>query len=375
MQGTDAAATARPVRVLISDDSFFIRATLKRMLEAAEGIEVVGVAADGREAVEKVQALRPDVVTMDVEMPVLDGIAALRRIMDECPTPVLMLSALTEEGAAATLEALDAGAVDFLPKGLERGMSDIGRIRESLVRKVRACAAVPRRLLSPAGDADRPRTAAATLGRGRTRLVAVGASTGGPQAVQRVLTGLPSDLDAAVLVAQHMPVEFTGPFARRLDRLCPLHVAEAADGELVGSGEVRIAPGDRHLIVEPGGAGRVRLRLRREPLDAAFRPCVDLLLSSAGRALGRASLAVVLTGMGCDGLEGARRLKECGGTVVAQDAETSVVYGMPRAVVEAGIADRILPLDRIAPAVAHAAGRTMRGRVPGGGRNANPHRA
>lgn len=335
------------VRVLIVDDSSFFRKRIRHFLEESPRISVVGEAANGEEAVRLNQQLSPDLVTMDVAMPVLDGISAVRRIMREHPTRIIMFSALTREGAQATLEALDAGAVDFIPKvsddgsGASNGTVLRNRVLEIAVRR-------------PAGPASRE---SAPIGQvtphrkmgGLIELVVIGASTGGPVAVQDVLTELPSGFPVPILVAVHMPQAFTGPYAERLDGLTRLKVAEARDGDALLPGRVLVAPGGRQIKVERRNRGLiVRLSDGGEHL---YKPSVDHIFSSAAEQLGASVLAVVLTGMGSDGAEGASRLRQRGATVWAQDQASSVVYGMPAAVARNGSAERILPLSQIGAAL------------------------
>lgn len=342
------------IRVLIVDDSPFFRRRIHERLEASGEVQVAGEATNGQEAVEMAASLRPDLITMDVAMPVLDGISAVRRIMREHPTDIIMLSALTREGARATLEALEAGAVDFLPKhtGLRDGAGtadgyDLCSRIISIARRRRGrqrdeLAVAPRPLVR---RPERRRTA--------PRLVVIGASTGGPVAVQKVLTGLAANYPCPLLVAVHMPAEFTASFAERLDSVCRLEVAEAADGDALRPGRALIAPGGvQTLIEERSGRPRVRLMPGGEQL---YRPSIDITFGSAARALGDAVQALVLTGMGADGTEGARLLKERGAAVWSQDQASSVVYGMPYAVAKAGYSDRVLALDDIGAALAELA--------------------
>lgn len=338
------------VRVLVVDDSSFYRKRIRQELERGGGITIVGEATNGREAVQLAARLKPDLITMDVAMPEMDGIAAVREIMRVHPTNIIMISALTSEGARATLDALDAGAVDFMAKqqgfgsdngpGLHARIIDIARSR----RARRAGVA-----LRPEPDA--PVTPARPAGRRRPRpeLVLIGASTGGPVAIQRVLTRLPASFPYPCLVAVHMPAEFTATFAERLDHLCSLQVKLAADGDALQSGRVLIAPGGRQTLVEVR-QGRRQVRVTAGG-DQIYKPSVDLTFGSAARALGGDCLAVVLTGMGSDGTDGARLLKTRGGTVWSQDEASSVVYGMPYSVAKAGLTDRVLALDDIGEAL------------------------
>lgn len=343
-----------PVRVLIVDDSSFFRKRIRHFLEESPGISVVGEAANGEEAVRLNQQLSPDLVTMDVAMPVLDGISAVRRIMREHPTRIIMFSALTREGAQATLEALDAGAVDFIPKvsddgtGASNGMLLRNRVLEIAGRRTAGASSPPSHPTAPS-----PLPAAAPFRQpperrkspGAIELVLIGASTGGPVAVQDVLTRLPAGFAAPLLVAVHMPQAFTGPYAERLDGVCQLRVAEARDGDALLPGRVLVAPGGQQIRVERRGKGLiVRLSDGGEHL---YKPSVDNVFSSAAEQVGAGVLAVVLTGMGSDGAEGARRLRQRGATVWAQDQASSVVYGMPAAVARNGSAERVLPLAQI----------------------------
>ncbi len=348
-------ARRRPaVRVLVVDDSGFFRRRVCEILGDDPNIEVVGSARNGLEAIEQVERLRPDVVTMDIEMPVLDGISAVRRIMASHPTPVLMFSSLTYEGARATLDALEAGALDFLPKRLE----DIARDREEANRVLRArvhalgCRGARPGVSAPRSTAPIPAPPAAPRPRAvaaRHQAVVIGTSTGGPAALQRVLPQLRAGYPVPILLVQHMPAAFTPAFAERLDQLCAIRVKEAEDGEAVAAGTAYLAPGGRQMLMErrPGG---VHLRIADSRPEVTYRPSVDVSFASAARAWPGGVLGVVLTGMGADGREGARLLKAGGSRVWAQDERSSVVYGMPQAV--APIADRILSLDEIGAGLA-----------------------
>lgn len=349
---SDTPRLAR-VRVLVVDDSSFFRRRLTEALAADPGIEVIGTARDGREALARVLEQHPDVVTMDVEMPVLDGITAVRQIMASAPTAVLMVSAATHEGARATLEALEAGALDFIPKPSARfdPLSDdtARRLRERvrlLGRRGRARlmpAPAPAPMPPPGARAHAPEALAQ-----RFRLVVLGTSTGGPVALQRILTTLPADYPLPILLIQHMPAGFTRAFAARLDQLCAIQVREAEDGAMLVPGQALLAPGGLQANVERGRAGGV-LRIRESSPGQHYRPSVDLAFASAASVFPGQVLAVVLTGMGADGREGARLLKAGGSTVWSQDEESCVVYGMPAAVAQAGFSDRILPLEEIGP--------------------------
>lgn len=362
-----------PIKVLVVDDSVVVRRLVTLALEAAEGIEVVGVAADGRIAVGKVAQLAPDVVTMDVEMPVLDGIATVRELRAAGHRmPIIMFSTLTERGAAATLDALAAGATDYVtkPTGHASVQEAVDRVASELIPRIRALAgrARPARggAAAPAAGAARPdRTPAARAAtsrgavrilpppeRGHVRAVVVGASTGGPEALSQLVRGLGA-LPVPVVVVQHMPPVFTTQLAGRLDRLGPATVVEAAGGEVLQPGTVYVAPGDQHLEVVRSGAA-VRTHLHSGPPVNYCRPSVDVLFRSAATAFGRDVLAVVLTGMGSDGRGGVEDLLAAGARVLAQDEATSVVWGMPGAVATGPGAHAVLPLPDIAPAVVRA---------------------
>jgi two-component system chemotaxis response regulator CheB len=336
------------IRVVVIDDSTFVRQALTRML-AAPDIRVVGTAGDGYEGLEKIVDLRPDVVTLDVKMPRMDGLEALQRIMKECPTPVLLLSSLTREGADVTLRGLELGAMDFVDKSSVQGSMNLLSLTDELRAKVRALAGVPRsRLVSLAPVLVAPPPPLRSLHAARhAQVVAIGTSTGGPPALQAIIPRLPVDLSVAVLVVQHMPVGFTRSLAERLDQRSALPVREAEDGENVVPGSVLIAPAGRHMKVRKRG-GQVKVLLDDEPHSALHRPSVDVLMASVARAYGSQALGVVLTGMGSDGVEGLRAIREAGGRTLAESEETCVIYGMPKAAAEAGVVDRVVTLPRMA---------------------------
>ncbi len=347
VQGSDHTP-GRRLRVLVVDDSPFFQRRITDILDSDPGIEVVGVAADGLAAVRDVHRLRPDAVTMDVEMPRLDGISAVRRIMRERPTPILMFSAMTHDGARATLDALDAGALDFLPK--QFGGGDGNTIL--LPRRLRALVGQRRQQERAAALSVRPTgpSPGAVARCGQYRLLFIGASTGGPVAIQQLLTALPADFPLPILLVIHMPGSFTPAYAERLDGQCRLRVKEAESGDRLQPGHAYLAPGGRQMLLERGGAGPV-IRIVDGPEDQTYRPSVDLALGSAARLLGGETLALILTGMGADGRQAARLVKEKGGTIWTQDEASCVVYGMPHAVVEAGLSDRVLPLAEMASAL------------------------
>ena len=365
------------VKVLVVDDSGFFRRRVSEILSADPTIQVVGTATNGREAIDQALALKPDVITMDYEMPMMDGITAVRHIMQRCPTPVLMFSSLTHEGARVTLDALDAGAVDYLPKNFEDISRNPDKVKQMLCEKVHTISRSNRRLgsyaapapaASPASSSHAPsssfassapvrasapapaRSAAAPAAthspapkRKPYKLVAIGTSTGGPVALQRVLTQLPANFPAPIVLIQHMPAAFTKAFAERLDKLCKISVKEAEDGDVLRPGLALLAPGGKQMMVD--GRGTVKILPGDERLN--YKPCVDITFGSAAKSYGDKVLSVVLTGMGADGREGARLLKQGGSTVWAQDEASCVIYGMPMAIVKANLADAVYSLDEI----------------------------
>ena len=358
------------VKVLVVDDSGFFRRRVTEILAGDTQIQVVGTASNGREAVEQTLALRPDVITMDYEMPVMDGITAVREIMQRCPTAVLMFSSLTYEGARVSLDALDAGAADYLPKNFEDISRNPDKVRQLLCERVHTLARTNRRSLglgapsapssfSAPGASPRPgvrapepaapRPAPAPVRnsppprRKHFQLVAIGTSTGGPVALQKVLTQLPANFPAPLLLIQHMPAAFTKAFAERLDKLCRISVKEAEDGDTLRPGLALLAPGGKQMMLD--GRGVVRILPGDDRLN--FKPSVDVTFGSAAKVFRDKVLAVVLTGMGADGREGARMLKQSGSDVWAQDEASCVIYGMPMAIAKANLADGIYSLDDI----------------------------
>lgn len=336
---------SKPIRVLVVDDSAFIRHAVSKHLGEDPQIEVIGQARDGLEALQQAQALRPDVVTLDVEMPNLDGLATLERLMKEQPTPVVMLSSLTAEGAEATLRALSLGAIDFVTKPTLT--VTVGQVMDELIAKIKAAVAsrvLPKTLaISARLPAPPSRVRVSPLGR-RELLLIIGSSTGGPRALYQVIPSLPADLPAAVLVVQHMPAGFTRSLANRLDNASPLQIREANGNDSLHVGQALVAPGGYHMLVGRGGG----VTLDEGPTVNGVRPSVDVTMESAVRAYRSRVVGVVLTGMGRDGMKGALAIKANGGKVIAEDESTCVVYGMPKSVVESGAADRVVPLPGIA---------------------------
>ncbi|HAM50421.1 MAG TPA: chemotaxis response regulator protein-glutamate methylesterase [Nitrospiraceae bacterium] len=345
------------VKVLIVDDSAFIRNALSNMLSSDPEITIVGTARDGLEAIEKVQVLKPDIVTLDVEMPRMDGITALKHLMKTNPIPVIMVSSLTTDGAKATLEALDLGAVDFIPKNLSDLSINIVKIKELLLDKVKHLGrtGVVRRIREghrlstiPKEKAIPHPMAVRTTGERRIGIVSVGTSTGGPRALQDIIPKLPKDFPAPVVVAQHMPASFTGPFAERLNQLSQIMVKEAEEGEPLKPGVVFIAPGYGHMRVSRKRGIETVISISENREEFIYRPSVDALMLSVAEFFPGRALGVILTGMGNDGLKGLAAVKKNGGRVFAQNEETCVIYGMPKAVVGAGIVDKILPIEEMA---------------------------
>lgn len=369
------------IKLLVVDDSGFFQRRIAEILKNDPDIKIVGFANNGREAIEKNRSLTPDVITMDYEMPVMDGITALRNIMSERPTPVLMFSSLSYEGARVTLNALEAGAVDFLPKNFEDLQKGGERVRAILSEKIKSVAREFNRgaaASSAAATSFAPATAApkpaapipptvkpvaqsavpapakpavapsvpAVNGRplGNVDIVVIGTSTGGPVALQKLLMGLPANFPKPIVLVQHMPGTFTAAFAERLNNMCALHVKQAEDNDVLKPGTALLAPGGMQLMIDKG-------RVHIIPGDArlTYKPSVDIAFASAAKHYPGKTLGIVLTGMGSDGKEGARLLKETGAYIWAQDEATSVIYGMPMAVAKASLTDAILPLQDFAP--------------------------
>lgn len=384
------------VKVLVVDDSSFFRRRVSEIINKSPALEVIGTANNGLEAVEMVAKLRPDVVTMDIEMPVMDGITAVKKIMASNPVPILMFSSLTHQGATATLDALEAGAADFLPKKFE----DIARDKEEAIallqqriqaiahRRVsrvaaksdrvsseKAVAPAARSRMSPALSALRklnennsPKTTSSAASLANNQLapkvvpvskkkfkasgksydvLAIGTSTGGPVALQTILSALPRDFKLPILLIQHMPGTFTKAFADRLNGICQIRVKEANDGDLLQAGCAYLAPGGKQMLID-GRAGQARIRIHEGSEKLNYKPSVDITFASLSKLYGNKVLAVVLTGMGADGRDGARMLKDKGSVIWAQDEASCVVYGMPQAVTKAGIATESLALDQVA---------------------------
>ncbi|MDD9195544.1 chemotaxis response regulator protein-glutamate methylesterase [Aliivibrio sp. S3MY1] len=364
------------IKVLVVDDSSFFRRRVSEIINADPRLEVIDVAVNGKEAVEKAKLLKPDVITMDIEMPVMDGISAVKEIMKVCPTPTLMFSSLTHDGAKATLDALDAGALDFLPKKFE----DIARNRDeavSLLQKRIAEIARKKSFMRRPSLASQTATIAPTTRVTTTRsatltaaapvknvpvvavgqrfkatgkkyqLTAIGTSTGGPVALQKILTAIPANYPHPIILVQHMPATFTAAFAARLNNLCNIQVKEAQDGDVLKPGCAYLAPGGLQMMVD-GRPGASRLKILDGGERMNYKPCVDVTFGSAAKVYGDKVLSMILTGMGADGREGCRMLKAAGATIWSQDEQSCVVYGMPQAIDKAGLSSESLPLERVA---------------------------
>ena len=354
----------KPVRVLVVDDSAIVRKILTECLAAETDIEVVGTAPDALIAREKIRALNPDVVTLDIEMPRLDGISFLRELMKERPMPVIIISSIAGRGCAAALEAIEAGAIEVLAK--PSGPYSVGDLRLVLANKIRSAA---RARVGPPPGKPKPIAACVPTAvpacslphgpRSSRTLIAIGASTGGTEAIRHILERLPPNLPPIVVV-QHLPAVFSRAFADRLDGICPMHVSEAAGGEVLGPGMALIAPGDSHLLVRRQG-GRYVAEVRDGPRVCYQRPSVDVLFHSAAEAVQEYAVGVLLTGMGSDGARGLLQMRRAGAHTIGQDERTCVVYGMPREADRMGAVERVLPLDAIASAICSAVESVSRG--------------
>jgi len=379
------------VKVLVVDDSGFFRRRISDILNAARNIEVVGTASNGAEAVDLVQKLQPDVITMDFEMPVMDGISAVREIMRVRPTPVIMCSSLTFDGARVTLDALEAGAVDFLPKNFEDISRDPGKVQKILAEKIREVAGskttnalqfkstgdkkadmkakreairaalkaskeptpAPSKpaeqkdvVAEPVKQTAAPRRSSPSIKSSDVKLVAIGTSTGGPVALQQILTSLPANFSKPIVLVQHMPANFTAAFAERLNQICKIKVKQAEDGDTLEPGVALLAPGGKQMMIDRRNGGSIRIIESDKRLN--YKPCVDVTFGSAANVFQGGVLGVVLTGMGSDGKDGAALLKKTGSSVWAQDQESCVIFGMPMAVINGGFADDVMNLDQIA---------------------------
>jgi len=342
------------IKVLVVDDSAFMRKSLSLLLESDPQIKVIDTANDGLIAIEKVKKLKPDIVTLDIEMPNMDGLTALRKIMKECPTPVIMVSSLTIEGAGVTLKALELGAVDFIPKEMSFISVAITGIKEELVSKVKAIFK-SKKVLSRVNKVNLQKTIVSgkpvqnlyKLPKLNYKALAIGISTGGPISLQKVVPLLSEEIRIPIFIVQHMPPKFTASLAERLNSLSALEVKEAENGEIVRNSIVYIAPGGFHMTLKRDKLNNVVIQTSDLPDNVLHRPSVDVMLQSVQEIYGKNMLGIIMTGMGKDGLEGIKKLKTAGGYCIAQDEESCVVYGMPRAIVENGLADIVASLEEI----------------------------
>ncbi len=350
------------IRVLVVDDSAFFRHRVTNMLSSDDRIEVIGTAGDGRSGADKALQLKPDVITMDVEMPIMDGITSVKQIMSTAPTSIMMLSSHTSEGAKATLDALSAGALDFIPKPTNSTPEAKEKFAAKLISRVVAMgnkalrSAVPTVQKETVESVSRQVETQARHGRARNgsyKLVVIGASTGGPVAIQQLLCSLPGSFSVPIVLIVHMPASFTKAYAERLNSISKLSVKEAEDGDLLKPGTVFLAPGGKQLSFRHHSR-EVAVSIRDGNVTETYKPCVDIAFESAAEVLRDSVLAVVLTGMGADGSQGATLLKQCNATVWSQDEASCVIYGMPQAVEKQGLSDQVLPLEQIGPSLAKA---------------------
>lgn len=336
------------------DDSFFMRTLVSDMLNSDPEIEVVGVAKDGNAAFEKLKILRPDVITLDYFMPGLSGLQALKHIMRIRPTPVMMLSAYTEEGAAATVECLEAGAVGFVLKPSGVVSTDIEKVKDKLIEEIKRASKVNIRKIKSILARKRVKQFLAPSIVVREKVFVIGSSTGGPSVLELILSELPSNFPAAILIVQHMPAKFTKSLAERLDRMSEIVVKEAEEGDVAESGRAYVAPGDFHMMVRRiriQGKAKVVIGLNRGPFVHGLRPSVDVTMKSVAEVYGENAVGIVLTGMGRDGAEGMRAIKRRNGKTIAQDKATSLIFGMPREVIERGDADYVFPVFEISQGI------------------------
>jgi two-component system chemotaxis response regulator CheB len=331
------------IGVLVIDDSPFVRKALLRIFESDPSITVIGTASNGREGLEKAIALKPDVITLDIEMPEMNGLEVLKRIMDIQPTPVLMLSQFTQEGAELTLKALELGAMDFVDKS-SKGYMNFLELATEIITKVKTIAGG-----KPIRVTDKKEPFYSAKGRGVIDVVAIGASTGGPQALQMLLPKFPKDINFGILIVQHISRGFTTSLAKRLDTLSAIKVKVANNGDRVEPGVALIAPSGIHMkIKKDRTTGETLVTLDLEPKNSIHKPSVDVLFKSVAESFGARTIGVILSGMGSDGAEGLKRIKEKGGITLAQDEKTSVIFGMPKAAIKEGAVDRVVSIVEMA---------------------------
>lgn len=337
----------RLIRVLVVDDSAFVRKVVKQMLMRSPFVEVVGTARDGQEALELAEQHEPDVITLDLIMPGMDGVEFLRRMMARRPTPVVICS-IAHESAELALAAFDAGAVEFVQKPTALATDRVFEMADELISKVKAAAQVKMVRVTPQSPPAALAPAWSLQRKANVDVIAIGISTGGPQALRSLIPALPADFPVPILVVLHMPVGYTELYAQRLDQVSAVHVLEAREGDLLRGGTVFIAPAGRHMTIETRAEGEHRIHLDVRPFDTQHRPSVDVLFRSVADTFKERTLAVVMTGMGSDGVLGAAHIKAQGGRVITEAEESCVVYGMPRAVVEAALSDRSAALPQLA---------------------------
>jgi two-component system chemotaxis response regulator CheB len=354
------STTNSPVKVLIADDSAFMRTALSRMVQSDGSLCVVGTAQTGPETLTKIDQLQPDVITLDIDMPGLSGLEILKRVMHDSPRPIIVISSLAQEGAEATLEALELGAFDCLAKRLNYGSLDIIKVQDELVGLIKAAACSNRNVGRRSRRVNRPPSPPApSLSLSAPTVVAVGTSTGGPKALQELLPTLPADLPVGILVVQHMPPGFTGPFAKRLNNLCHVHVHEAEEGMVLTRGHVYVAPAGQHLTVRRRSRAEVVLQVSSTPSDVIHIPSVDIMMLSVAEVFRSLAMGIILTGMGADGALGMQAIHRNGGLTVGQDEATCAVYGMPRTCAEMGVLRRVVPLNEIPKQILSALGYRM----------------
>ena len=344
------------IKALVVDDSAFMRKSISILLESDSEIQVIATAKDGLEGYNLVKSLKPDIVTLDIEMPKMDGLTALSKIMKDCPTPVLMVSSLTTEGADITIKALELGAVDFIPKELSFVNVNIIKIKEELVAKIKEIVrhnVIHNRLnrIHKLNLQTSPEkiliSARGQLPSMNYKAIALGISTGGPFSLQKVIPLLSKKINCPIFIVQHMPPKFTKSLAERLNGLSELEVKEAEDNELVRPGIIYIAPGGLHMTLNNSSFGRTNIVISKEPSTTLHCPSVDVMMNSVIDVYGKYTLGVIMTGMGKDGFEGIKKLKSLGGYCIAQDEQSCVVFGMPKAIVDGGLSDVIAPLEKI----------------------------
>lgn len=337
------------MKVLVVDDSAFMRRALTQMLSTSPDIEIVGTGRNGREGLEMAGRLRPDVVTLDIEMPEMDGLTALQHIMHDCPTQVLMLSSLTTEGSHAALRALSLGAADVLAKDASQISLSITNMQAELVSRVRALGlSRSQRFRAFVPPPPGPAQQVPVFRPGQFDMVCIGSSTGGPPVLEKILGVLPDSINVPIVVAQHMPAVFTLSMSQRLDQICALKVKHGEDGMPLERRTIYIAPGGKHCHIERAGLAKWVMRINDLPVEALYRPSVDALFESAASAIGARVLGIVLTGMGNDGMLGGQLLHKKGATLLAQSAQTCVVYGMPKGITEQGLVAASLSPEKIA---------------------------